>query len=180
MGTLLAFICHEPCSASQEHYSSCWQTTGLGWGEAAFMSLLFEVRSCPAPIPAPACTPVSTERLHQAPQLRLGRHSPGWSTWKGHPSWHGPQQQPSPAQGLLTRAWCPLGRGFLAPSFPTKRAICLHPPRIPTLPHPAQVPWATPEKHTHFIFYFSYKRPSCHCLTKTKVLSLSLENIFPE
>lgn len=86
LGTLLAFICHEPSPVSQEHYSSCGQTTGPGWGEAAPVSLFSEVRSCPAPSPAPACIPVSAERLHQALWLRLGRHSPGQGTWKGHPS----------------------------------------------------------------------------------------------
>lgn len=66
LGTLLAFFCHEASPVSQEHYSSCWQTTGPGWGEAAPVSLFSEVRRCSAPSSAPTCIPVSAERLHQA------------------------------------------------------------------------------------------------------------------
>ena len=49
LGTLLAFICHELSPASQECYSSCWQTTGPGWGEAALMFLFSEIEAAYLP-----------------------------------------------------------------------------------------------------------------------------------
>lgn len=120
-GYPLGLYLPEPSPASQEHYRSCWQTTGPGWGEA-------------------------------------GQTVPRAGYLEGPPflAWSLAAALPSPR--IADQDLVPIGEGVPSPHKETYLFM-------PVLHHPAQVPWATPEKHTHFIFYFSYKRPSYHCLS---------------
>lgn len=88
---------------------------------------------------------------------------------------------PSQAQRMLARAWCPLGRGVLAPSSPEGCAF------TPTLhPYPPSTQsrnLGSCQKNTHFILFFIFLIKGLHiivCLTKTKVLVSEFENYFPK
>lgn len=116
------------------------------------MFLSFEVRSCPASVLALAFIPVSAERQDQAPQLRLGKHSPGQDPGRaGYPG--------------MVLSGSPSIPGVLASCFP---------------PYPSRYPG--PCQRNILVTSFIFLTKGLHiiiCLTKTKVLVSEFEKHFP-